>query len=136
DNPEAVRRAIRAKQLHDALPKLDRLLLVDEEQRLLRRDLEEMQARRNSASRQIGELKRRGESADALMAEMSELAADVKRAEEKSRSLELQLEELLLELPNLPQDDVPYGESEHDNVVVHERGEAREFGFTPRPHWE
>jgi seryl-tRNA synthetase len=136
EHPETVRRAIRAKQLPDALAKLDRLLLVDEEHRLLRQDLEEKQAQRNASSKAIGDRKRRGEEAEELIREMGSLAAEVKRLEEKSRVLEAQVEELQLEIPNLPHESVPYGESEHDNVVVHERGQAREFDFEPLPHWE
>lgn len=136
ENPESVRRAIRAKQLTDALAKLDKLLLVDEEYRLLRQDLEEKQALRNASSKEIGERKRRGEDAEEQIREMGSLADEVKRLEEKSRVLAAQIEELQLEIPNLPHESVPYGESEHDNVVVHERGTVPEFEFRPKPHWE
>ena len=136
ENPEAVRRAIRAKQLGDAQESLEQLLLVDEEHRLLRRDLEEKQALRNANSKRIGEMKRRGEDAGELMARMGEVAAEVKHLEERGRSLEARLEELLLEIPNLPHESVPYGESEHDNVVVKEWGTPPRFDFEPKPHWE
>ena len=135
DNPETVRKAIRDKQL-DTLPKLDQLLLIDEEYRLLRSDLEEKQAERNASSKKIGELKRRGESAEDLIRSMGELSSEVKRLEEKERSLQHQLEGLMLEIPNIPHKSVPYGKSEHDNVVVHERGEKPSFDFTPKPHWD
>lgn len=136
ENPAAVRQGIKAKQMPEALPALEELLLKDEEERLLRRDLEESQARRNSVSRQIGQLKRDGLDAGALMAEMAELAVSVKKLEERSRSLANRVSELLYELPNLPDESVPYGESEHDNVVAQEHGSDREFGFEPLPHWE
>ncbi len=136
DNPEAVRQGIKAKQMTDLLPLLDELLLKDEEERLLRRDLEEAQALRNSVSRQIGQLKRDGADASGPMAEMASLAAGVRQLEERSRSLEGRIRELLLELPNLPHESVPYGESEHDNVVVAEHGTEPQFAFTARPHWE
>ena len=135
DNPETVRKAIRDKQL-GTLPKLEQLLLTDEEYRLLRTDLEEKQAERNASSKQIGELKRRGESAEDLIRTMGELSGEVKSLEERGRSLEHQLEGLMLEIPNIPHENVPYGKSEHDNVVVHERGEKPTFSFTPKPHWE
>jgi seryl-tRNA synthetase len=136
ENPDAVRRGIRAKQFAEALESLEQLLLTDEEHRLLRRDLEAKQALRNASSKRIGELKRRGEDADELMREMGAVAADVKRLEEHGRSLEARLGELLLEIPNLPHASVPYGESEHDNVVVKEWGTQPTFGFEPMPHWE
>jgi seryl-tRNA synthetase len=136
ENPGIVRKAIRAKQLGEAEKKLDELLLVDEEHRLLRADLEEKQARRNADSKRIGELKRKGESAEELIRSMGQLSGEVKRLEERSRSLEQQLGLLLLEMPNLPHKSVPYGESEHDNVVLFERGDKPPFDFTPKPHWE
>lgn len=136
EDPERVRRAIRAKQLPDALNTLNQALLLDEEHRLLRSDLEAKQAERNASSKKIGDLKRRGENADDLIREMGALSDEVKRLEEKSRSLEVQLNSLLLELPNLPHESVPYGESEHDNQVMFERGEKPAFDFAPKPHWE
>jgi seryl-tRNA synthetase len=135
DNAESVRRAIRAKQLPEALASLDAALFADEQRRLLRVDLEALQARRNAASREIGGRKRRGEAADALIHEMSAVAAEVKRLEERDASLEAQLRHHLLEIPNVPHESVPYGESEHDNVVVAEHGERR-TGNGLRPHWE
>lgn len=136
DHSETVRQAIRAKGLHDAEDKLTQLLLVDEEHRLLRQDLEEKQALRNASSKRIGELKRRGESAGDLMREMGQLSEEVKRLEDRSRSLEASLHDLLLDIPNLPHESVPYGASEHDNVVLYERGEKPSFDFTLKPHWD
>lgn len=136
DHEARVRKAIRDKQMHDAEAALNQALLLDEEYRLLRGDLEAKQAERNASSKRIGELKRRGESADDLIREMGTLSDEVKRLEERSRSLEAQLQTALLELPNLPHESVPYGASEHDNVVVYERGEKPTFDFAPKPHWE
>ena len=136
EHPDVVRRAIRAKQLHDTLPRFEELLRLDEEHRLLRKDLEEKQAVRNAASKRIGELKRKGEDAADLIHEMGEVAAEVKRLESRVKSLDEQIERLLLDVPNVPHESVPYGESEHDNVVQHERGTKPSFGFAPRPHWE
>ena len=136
ENPEAVRKAARDKQMPEAETALNELLLVDEEFRLLRQDLEEKQAIRNSSSKKIGELKRKGESADELMREMGLLSEEVKRLEEKSRALEAQFEALMLELPNPPHESVPYGESEHDNVVDKEWGEKQTFSFEAKPHWD
>src|SRR5690606_34370270 len=136
DDPDAVRRAMRAKMMADELPKLEQLLRLDEEHRLVRADLEEKQARRNADSRTVGELKRRGQDDPELMARLAELASEVKRLEEKERSLQQQIGQLMLAIPNLPHSSVPYGESEHDNVVVKEWGERPAFDFTPRPHWD
>ncbi len=136
EHPDDVRRAIRAKQLPDAEASLDALLSADEEARILRQDLESLQAERNASSKRIGDLKRQGEDASELMRAMAEVSANVKRLEERNRNLELRIHELMLEIPNLPHESVPYGVSEHDNVVVKEWGETVSFDFQPRPHWE
>jgi seryl-tRNA synthetase len=135
DDPDRVRGAIRAKQLHEAEAKLDELLAADEARRTLRLDLEARQADRNARSREIGERKRRGEAVDDLMGAVGALTAEVKRLEERDRSLAASIDELLLEIPNLPHESVPYGTSERDNVVVAERGVARDPRGL-RPHWE
>jgi seryl-tRNA synthetase len=136
ENAAAVRRAIEAKRMPDALEKLDRLLVLDEEFRVMKRELEELQAERNAGARLVGRLKREGADADESMAAMAALSADVKRLEDRERSLQAQLDELLREIPNPPHESVPYGESEHDSVVVKEWGAKREFDFAPKPHWE
>ncbi len=134
DDPERVRLAIRAKRLPEAEPKLDELLAADETRRALRLELEALQADRNARSREIGERKRRGDAVDDLMAAMSALAAEVKGLEERDRALAGRIDELLLEIPNLPHESVPIGASERDNVVVYERGVARDpTGL--KPHW-
>jgi seryl-tRNA synthetase len=136
EHPEVVRKAIRDKQMNDAEGKLTQLLLVDEEFRLIRRDLEDKQALRNANSKKIGDMKRKGENADKLMREMGTLSEEVKKLEEKSRNLEAQFTTLMLEIPNPPHESVPYGVSEHDNVVAHEKGHKPLFDFKPKPHWE
>jgi seryl-tRNA synthetase len=136
DNHERVRSAIRQKQLGDAASKLDELLLLDEENRLLRGDLESKQAERNASSKRIGELKRKGENADELIRSMGQLSDEVKRLEERARTLTERMDQLILEIPNPPHESVPYGETEHDNVIVYERGDKPSFDFTPKPHWE
>jgi seryl-tRNA synthetase len=135
DHPERVRTAIRAKQLHPAEAALDELLATDAARRELRLDLEARQAERNARSREIGERKRRGTPADDLMRDVGGLTAEVKRLEERDRTLAARIDELLLEIPNVPHESVPYGEGERDNVVVSEHGEQRPSDGL-RPHWE
>lgn len=136
ENQELVRKAIRDKQMQESEKSLTQLLLVDEEFRLLRADLEEKQALRNGFSKKIGELKRKGESADEVMREMGNLSADVKKLEEKSRTLSQQMDEYMLDIPNPPHESVPFGVTEHDNQIIKEWGEKRDFAFTPKPHWD
>ena len=134
EDPDAVRRGLRAKRIDGAEAALDAWLLADEEYRLLRADLEAKQAHRNRESKRIGEAKRAGEDASEAIRVMGELAAEVKRLEERERALADRLERLQLDLPNLPHASVPVGESEHDNVVVKEWSGAA-APEDAAPHW-
>ena len=136
DNPDLIRKAIRDKQMTDVETQLNQVLVLDEEAKLLRQDMEEKQALRNANSKKIGELKRKGESAEALMSEMAQVSESVKKLEEKTKTLEMQLNEAMLQLPNPPHESVPYGESEHDNVVTKEWGDKPHFDFAAKPHWD
>jgi seryl-tRNA synthetase len=135
DRTDEVRAAIRAKQLFDAEASLDALLHIDGERRRLRQDLEAKQAERNRRSREIGEAKRRGEDASAVMGDLAHLSAAVKGLEERDRHLEMQLRGLLLEIPNIPHPSVPYGEGPAGNVIVSVHGVPRSPAGL-RPHWE
>ena len=140
DQPEVVRAAIRAKVLDDAEASLDELLAVDAERRLLRTELEAMQAERNARSREIGELKRRGEPSDALMAAVATISDETARLEGRDRELEGRLQRLLLEIPNIPHPSVPLGRTPDQNVVVREQvakaGAPLPSGGAFKPHWE
>ncbi len=95
---------------------------------------EELQARRNALSRQIGILKGKGEDASAVMAEVSGLGEELARAAERNEAVQAALHEWLLTLPNLPQPDVPAGTSEADNLEVRRWGEPPRFEHPPRDH--
>ncbi|MEZ4607017.1 MAG: aminoacyl--tRNA ligase-related protein [Deinococcales bacterium] len=136
EEPQKLRKAIHDKQMPASLKSLEELLVVDEEYRLLRQDLEAKQAERNSSSKKIGELKRKGESADELMQQMSKLSDEVKKLEDKDRILAEKLHQLMLDIPNPAHESVPYGESEHDNVVFKEWGKKPEFNFSAKSHWD
>jgi seryl-tRNA synthetase len=114
---------------------VDRLLGLDEERRALIAEGDALKARRNAASREIGERKRRGEDAAALLAEMGEVSDRVRGIDVRLREIESEIEALLLGLPNLPDASVPVG-GEEANRVVRSWGEPREPGYPARPHWE
>ncbi|CAN5693658.1 serine--tRNA ligase [soil metagenome] len=114
---------------------ITRVLELDEERRALIAAGDSLKARRNTASREVGERKRRGEDAAALIAETGEVNERIRAADARLRAIEEEIEAILLRLPNTPDPSVPAG-GEENNVVVREWGEARSFDFAPRPHWE
>ena len=95
-----------------------------------------MQNKRNLLAKQIGEVKRQGENAEAIMEEATLLRDKVLKEEETTAVLEEQLRLMLAILPNIPAPDVPVGSSEKDNKQVHLWGEKPTFTFEPRQHFE
>ncbi|HEY8414163.1 MAG TPA: serine--tRNA ligase, partial [Thermaerobacter sp.] len=98
--------------------------------------LEELRARRNETSEEIGRRRRAGEDASALIEEMRRVGEEIKGLEEKVRHLEASIQDRLLRLPMIPDPDVPDGDDDRDNVEVRRWGEPRAFDFEPRPHWD
>jgi seryl-tRNA synthetase len=97
-------------------------------------ELQSLQQRRNDASKQIGLLKREGQDASALIAEVADLKVRMQGLEEQGRLLEARLDEMLAELPNYLSDDVPNGADEDENKEIRRVGVLPHFSFTPRDH--
>lgn len=117
-------------------PSAEDLLKLDEQRREVTTRLQEMQSRRNEASKAIGKAMGQGDTdkAEALKAEVAQIKADMPALEERDRELGKALQDALAIIPNLPADDVPQGEDEADNVEVSSWGEKRAFDFTPQEH--
>jgi seryl-tRNA synthetase len=95
---------------------------------------QDLQNRRNALSKQIGEAKRKGEDATAIMAEAAALPEEVKRLEAELDQIQQQLTEVLLVIPNVPHESVPVGSSSEDNVEVRRGGTPRRFEFAVKDH--
>ena len=124
ENIDLVREAVANRQ--DTAP-LDEILRLDSEHRQKVLELEGFRHLRKEAARE-----KKMVSTD----EGRGLRAKIRALEEEVRSLDKQLEELLLQVPNIPHSSVPVGEDETDNVVVRSWGEPRHFDFKPAPHWK
>ena len=95
---------------------------------------QDLQASRNHLSRQIGMLKSKGEDASAVMAEVTALKDELEANEVRLNELLKEFDAFVSTLPNLPQESVPVGKSEHDNVEVHRWGVPKAFDFAVRDH--
>ena len=110
---------------------------LEGERKTIQTSTEQLQARRNAASKQIGQLKGKGQDTSLLMSEVNGIADDLKSGAERLDVIQQELQSLLMGLPNLPQADVPVGADEGGNVEVRRWGQPRraaEIGFTPRDH--
>jgi seryl-tRNA synthetase len=112
------------------------LLAIDEKRRAAILKSEQAQARRNAASKEIGEAKKAKDEARAasLMAEVAELKTTMPELEAATKISDAELETALAAIPNLPLDEVPDGVDEHGNVQHHVFGSARSYAFAPKPH--
>ena len=95
---------------------------------------EELQARRNALSKQIGMLKSKGEDASAVLAEVASIPEAIKAQEARLADVQARLSTMLLNAPNVPHASVPAGRSAEDNVEVRRWGEPRDFDFPVRDH--
>ncbi|MGG1575849.1 serine--tRNA ligase [Fictibacillus sp. NRS-1165] len=115
---------------------LDRFVELDEKRRELIGETETLKSKRNEVSKQVAEFKREKKDADHLIAEMREVGDRIKAIDDELRTVEDDLNHLMLTLPNLPHESVPIGETEDDNVPVRHWGDIKEFPFEPKAHWD
>jgi seryl-tRNA synthetase len=113
---------------------VDRFSSLESERRTIQVRTEELQARRNSLSKQIGQLKGKGEDTTAVMAEVAGIGDELKASAERLDGILTSLSALLMGVPNLPQPDVPVGADENANVEVRRWGTPRSFDFPVRDH--
>ncbi|MEW5881473.1 MAG: serine--tRNA ligase [Pseudomonadota bacterium] len=113
---------------------VERFNALEAERKAVQVKTEELQARRNALSKQIGILKSKGEDASAVMAEAAAIPDQVKALEANLADIQARMHALLLDVPNLPHPSVPVGKSADDNVEVRRWGEPRAFDFAPKDH--
>ena len=130
ENPEVVRQTLGKRGNAVAL---EGIVATDEHYRNLLHQVEELRAQHNKISKQLGKTR---EKPPQLIAEMRELGDQISALQQETSQIKVNLESLLLELPNLPHPSVPLGKDENDNVMVRKWGKPREFSFKPLPHWE
>src|SRR5580658_3511434 len=135
DNPDAFDKALARRGLE---PQAQRLITLDEQRRANILALETAQARRNAASKEIGEAKKNKdeEKAKGLMSEVATLKDSMPVMEAQEKAASKALDDALAEIPNLPLDEVPDGKDEKDNVEHHRFGARRNYAFTPKQHFE
>lgn len=107
---------------------------LEQERKTVQTNTQDLQAKRNNVSKQIGIAKSKGEDVSAIMAEVAGLGEQLKAGEVRLAELQTELQNLLLNVPNLPHSSVPVGKSETDNVEVRKVGTPRTFDFEVKDH--
>jgi seryl-tRNA synthetase len=133
ESPDVVRDGMRKVGEDPAI--VDRVREADAEWRRLLSQAEELKAERNKRSREVGRMDK-GEDRESLIREMREVGDRIKELDARSAELRLELDDMLLRIPNIPHEDAPAGADETENVIVRSEGELPDLGFEPKPHWD
>lgn len=133
ENPDKVNEFLKRRNPELSI---DAVLAVDEERRKIQFSVDELRAKRKNESQKIGEMKKNGQNTDEIQAEVKKIGDEIKELEDKQTLLDEKQRNLLLNIPNLPDETTPVGISEDDNVEVYKWGEPRKFDFEFKAHWD
>jgi seryl-tRNA synthetase len=133
EEPERVREALLKRQMDPS--SVDEILVLDERRRQLIQNVEEMRAERNAVSKEIGLMKDK-DSRQAKIDAMRDLGDGLSEIEADLKQVEVDLQALVSEIPNIPDPEVPVGMDDSDNIVLRTVGDLPVFDFEPKPHWE
>jgi seryl-tRNA synthetase len=115
---------------------LDGFLKDEQQRRELLLEVEELRGKRNTVSQEVGRLKQNKENADTQIAEMKGVSERIKSLDEQLKEVEERTQSFLLNVPNIPDESVPAGLTEDDNIEERTWGTPRKFDFTPLNHWD
>ena len=131
EQTDLVRTGIKLKKCDD---NIDAILALDNQRRTLIGEGEGLKAKRNEVSAKVGQMKKSGEDASAVIEEMNSVKTRIQQIDEELKSVEEKLEELLLTVPNIPHPSVPVGNTPEDNKSIFEWGEKPTGDL--KPHWD
>ena len=133
ENPELVMEAVKKR---NGNLDLTEFLELDKKRREITVQVETLKSERNTASQEIGKLKKAGQDATEQMAAVRALGDKIAEDDKELKEIEIRLKEILLTIPNSPADDVPVGADDSANPVVRTWGEPGKFEFEPKAHWD
>jgi seryl-tRNA synthetase len=133
EDPDQVRDALRKR--HSDPGPVDQVLDLDEQRRNLIQQAENLKAERNLVSKEIGRMKDQVDRQEKIN-QMRAVGERIDALDKNLREVELRLNGLMSEIPNLPDPDVPLGIDESENVIIKTVGEVPQFDFEPQPHWD
>lgn len=133
ESPDLVKAAARNRGME---VDIDAILSPDTRRRQAIYDVEKKKARRNETSKKISELRQAGRDAGEMIEAMRTVGDEIKQLDARVAEAEAQLNDAMLEVPNIPRDEVPIGDDKPDNKTVRTWGEKPHFDFEPKSHWE
>ena len=131
--PELIEEALRKRNNDlDITPAIE----LDKKRRELLADVEKKKAAQNEISKKIPQMKKNGESTDEIFKEMKELSGVIKGLDEQVRTIDEELRNFMLRIPNIPNETCPIGADDSENVEQRRFGEPTKFDFEPKAHWD
>ncbi|EES90499.1 serine--tRNA ligase [Clostridium botulinum] len=136
NNPEEIKNIMqnRGEDFDNKL--IDDVIALDERRRQILVEVEKLKSKRNSESSQIGKLKKEGKDTSDVMAEMKKLSDEIKAFDVELNEVDEKIKYIMLRIPNIPNPNVPDGESDEDNVEIRKWGEVTKFDFESKAHWD
>ncbi len=131
--PQKVKDALKRRKMDIDI---DKLLELDGEKREIIYKVEGLKSKQNDVSKQIPAMKKEGKDVSAVFAEMKQLSEDIKSFDEQVRVLDEKIDEIMYSIPNIPNDEVPDGDTDEDNVEIRKFLEPTKFDFEPKAHWD
>lgn len=133
---EEVKEAMKIRGEAFDLEMIDEVVSLDEKRREVIVEAEDLKNKKNIVSQEIPKLKKAGQNVNGIIVEMKKLSDEIKAHDEELKRVDKEIEYLLLRIPNIPNQDVPQGDTEEDNVELRKWGEPKRFDFDIKPHWE
>ena len=133
ENPEKINELLKRRNPELSI---NEVIAIDEERRKIQTKADELRAKRKSESQKIGLMKKNGENTDEIQEDVRVLGDEIKELEEKQNALDFKQRDILLHIPNIPDETTPIGASDADNVEVYKWGEPRKFDFEYKAHWD
>ena len=135
-NPEEIKKALANRGEDFQESTIDEIITLDEERRNILVEVENLKSKRNQVSAEIPKLKKAGEDVAPIMAEMRELGDEIKKHDIKLAEINSRIEFIMLRMPNIPNPQVPEGDTDEDNIEIKKWGDPTKFDFEPKAHWD
>ena len=136
NNPEEIKKALKNRGEDFSESTIDEIISLDEQRRNILVEVERLKNKRNQVSSEIPKLKKAGEDVAPIMAEMRELGDEIKEHDTKLAEINSKIEFIMLRMPNIPNPQVPEGDTDEDNIEIKKWGEPTKFNFEPKAHWD
>ncbi|SHE75158.1 serine--tRNA ligase [Clostridium fallax] len=136
NNPEEIKKALSNRGEDFDVSVIDEIIGLDEKRRAILVEVEALKSKRNQVSAEIPKKKKAGEDVSSIMAEMRELGDEIKEHDIKVSEIDEKINYIMLRIPNIPNPQVPDGETDADNIEIKRWGEPTEFDFEPKAHWD